>query len=81
VQDVKSVLKLVHYLRPPFPIRLKLSIQTLQSLPSYDHRFMPSGMFVRQCLALVFKLGVVMVDVEKVPWHGKKRREAETSSI
>jgi hypothetical protein len=42
---------------------------------------MPSGLIVRQFLALLIKLGAVVVDVEKVPRHGKKRREAETSSI
>jgi hypothetical protein len=80
VQDVKRVLELVHNLHPPFPIWLKLAVQTLQGPASHDRCFMPCGMFIRQFLAHEIEFGAVVVDVEKVPRHGKESRDAGTSS-
>jgi hypothetical protein len=77
VQDEKRVLELVHNLHPPLPIWLKLAIQTLQSPASDDRRFMPGGMFIRQFLAYEIEFGAVVVDVEKVPRHGKASRALE----
>jgi hypothetical protein len=80
VQDVKRVLELVHNLHPPLPIWLKLAVQTLQGPARHNCRFMPSGMFIRQFLAYEIEFGAVVVDVEKVPRHGKASRDAGTSS-
>jgi hypothetical protein len=41
---------------------------------------MPSGMFIRQFLAYEIEFVAVVVDVEKVPRHGKASRDAGTSS-
>ena len=71
MKNVKPVCELVGHLHTPFPVWLKLPVQSLQSLACHDSGFLPSSMLVRQFLALVIQRGLVMVDVEKISWHGE----------
>ena len=80
MQDVEGVLELVHNLHAPLPIWLELAVQTLQRPASHDGRFVPGSVFIRQFLTHEIEFGTVVVDMEKVPWHGKESRDAGTSS-
>jgi hypothetical protein len=80
VQDVEGVLELVHNLHAPLPIWLELAVQTLQRPASHDGRFVPGSVFIRQFLTHEIEFSTVVVDMEKVPWHGKESRDAGTSS-
>src|ERR1700733_11731066 len=71
VKDVKRVRELVRHFHAPFALWLKFAIQALQSLASHDGSFLPSGVLVRQFLALVIEFGLVVIDVKKVPRHWK----------
>jgi hypothetical protein len=48
----------------------------LQSLAGHDGCFVPSSVFVGQFLALEIEIGAVVVNVEKVPGHDRKTRNA-----
>jgi hypothetical protein len=69
VQNVQRVLKLVGYFHPPSVARRQLTVYALQHLPCRDCSFPPSGMFVRQFLALVVEFGSVVIGVKEIPWH------------
>jgi hypothetical protein len=69
MQDIKSIGELVRHLHAPFPSRLELAVETLQNLASHDGSFPPSGVLVRQFLALVINLGPVVIDVKEVSRH------------
>jgi hypothetical protein len=71
VKDVKRIRELVRHFHAPFEPWLKFAIQTLQSLASHDGGFLPGGVLVRQFLALVIEVGMVVIDVKKVPRHWK----------
>ena len=77
VQNVEGVLELVHYFHPPFPIRLEFAVQTLQYLTGCDGCFLPSGMLVRQFLAIVVEFVALVVDVEK--YRGMKGKQQSCS--
>ena len=80
MQDIERVLELVHYFHPPLPIRLEPAVQASQYLAGCDGCLLPGGMLVRQLLALVVELIAVVVNVKKIPGHGRVSCKAAACS-
>lgn len=80
LDDVKRVCKFVGYFHPPILTRLKLAIEALQKLTRSDGCFLPCGMLVGQLFPNRIWLGVLVEDVEVVPWHKRISREYMSGS-
>jgi hypothetical protein len=79
-EDIKWVLKFVHDLHPPFPLRPESAVQALQYLAGRDGGCLPGGMIVGQFLALVVDLVAFVIDVEKISGHAGASRPRAAGS-